>query len=61
MTPAWENGDNINIGSILKSLGYTESLTIPEYWLKESIESNYACPRCGSPCKCSAVIFYKVV
>lgn len=61
LTTAWKNGDNINIGSILRSLGYKESLTIPEYWHDDSIKNIYSCPRCGKPCHCSAVIFYKVI
>ena len=58
---AWKNGDTVNISGVLKSLGYTESVIINNYWYDDSQKNKYFCPRCGNPCSCSAVIYYKIV
>lgn len=59
---AWKNGDRINIGGILDSLGFKKYTEIENYWKDDSLKNGYACPVCGKPpCLCSAVIYTQSV
>jgi len=58
---AWKSTDGtINIEGILRRMGMSPHLEVPEYW-NQMVDSpgGHDCPVCGRPCKCSAVLYYK--
>jgi len=57
---AWKAGENTNLHHILTKLGFEKNKEILNYWKKDSLKKNYACPECGNPpCLCAAVIYRK--
>jgi ribosomal protein S18 acetylase RimI-like enzyme len=59
---AWKNGETINADKILSTLGFQPHIEIKSYWEADGIKNNYNGSACGPPpCKCSAVLYFKVV
>lgn len=54
---AWVSGQRESSPSVLEGLGFDVVAEIENYWLEESRLSDYSCPRCGSPCQCSARVY----
>ncbi len=57
ISPAWIDGDRIPADRLLRSLGFLPRERIPDYWLEDSLKRGYACPTCGNPCHCAAMIY----
>lgn len=54
---AWKPGDNINAGKTLEKNGFKKYKEVKNYYLKESLNTEFICPYCGETCYCS-VVFY---
>jgi ribosomal protein S18 acetylase RimI-like enzyme len=53
----WYDEDGCHIQGVVESLGFHKQGELSEFWHQDSIEHNYECPSCGSPCVCTAVTF----
>jgi len=58
VVPAWDDGQNLNIGGILSSNGYTHFLTEEDYWKKDCDSKMFSCPSRTDECVCK-VRWYK--
>jgi GNAT superfamily N-acetyltransferase len=57
---AWKSEQKINLGPLLLQFGFTEIISLVNFWREDSLAKKYACPACGGPpCTCDAVIFKK--
>lgn len=54
----WTDEDGCHIQTIFERNNFRTVCDIPDFWRKDSIESNYSCPSCGLPCRCTARIFF---
>lgn len=55
----WTDEEGCHIEKIFTRLGLTQVIQINNFWFKDSLELQYACPSCGNPCYCSAILFGK--
>jgi len=60
---AWKDvNGNANIGNLLKKTGMSPSIEIMGYWNRfVASPEGHDCPVCGRPCKCSAVLYMKLI
>jgi len=60
---AWKDiKGNVNIGSLLKKMGMLPSIEITGYWNRfVTSPGGHDCPVCGRPCKCSAVLYQRLI
>jgi ribosomal protein S18 acetylase RimI-like enzyme len=56
---AWKNGQAIPIGGVLERNGFSLCGQIDNFWEAESRRLGYVCPVCGTPCRCSAMLYLK--
>ena len=56
-SPAWIDRNRIPADPMLRALGFAPERRVPDYWLADSLERGYACPSCGRPCHCAAMIY----
>lgn len=61
ISPLWKHGSTINSDSVFRKNGFMPVLEIPNYWFEDSKSKAYSCPVCGFPCKCSCVIYEKIL
>jgi N-acetylglutamate synthase-like GNAT family acetyltransferase len=57
----WKSKKGINIAGLMQFYAFKQYKEIPNFWTADSIQKGYLCPECGNPCKCSAVIYTKVL
>ncbi len=59
---SWKSSNGTHIESILKKNYFKKVIEIPDYWKEDSIKKAYKCAVCGNPpCRCSAVIYIKLL
>lgn len=51
---AWKSARGIHVRSIAEAGGFTMLGEIQDYWA-----DGYHCPECGTPCRCSCVIYFR--
>ncbi|CAG5080342.1 GNAT family N-acetyltransferase [Parvicella tangerina] len=56
---AWERSDTgeVPLARLLKKFGFVQTSRKNSQWRQDSIGRGYACPSCGNPCECNAVVF----
>ncbi|MCB1651620.1 MAG: GNAT family N-acetyltransferase, partial [Alphaproteobacteria bacterium] len=52
--------ENVHIAPVLEACGFKQRAAFKEFWHAESLDQGYACPHCGHPCRCEAILFAKV-
>ena len=57
ISPAWIDRNRIAADPMLRALGFAPQRRVPDYWLADSLERGYACPCCGNPCRCAAMVY----
>jgi ribosomal protein S18 acetylase RimI-like enzyme len=58
----WRSAQGTNIQQLALKLGFESQAVLSDYWKTASLTGDYACPVCGAPpCRCSAVIFCKIL
>lgn len=55
---SWNCGDATGSNRLLESHGFDRHEAVDNYWLEESIATNFVCP-CGYPCTCTGVIYIR--
>jgi GNAT superfamily N-acetyltransferase len=58
---AWISGSAASSETLYRSLGFTFSDRVAEFYLEESRRDGWTCPSCRGPCHCAAAFFYKVL
>lgn len=57
---SWESKSKDSSASVLESFGFELLAKAENHWKSESLEKDYACPKCGEPpCSCSAFFYLK--
>lgn len=54
----WTDHQGCHIAGTLQSLGFRVTASMPDFWCEESKKKGYACPTCGTPCRCEATVFF---
>lgn len=54
ITIAWKHRGPITSDRLFNKAGFKSLAEIKGFWTVESIEKNYECPVCGTPCVCTA-------
>ena len=55
----WVSGHNIPVQGLATKYEFTNVAKHKNYWLEDSVENQYQCADCGSPCQCDAILFFK--
>jgi GNAT superfamily N-acetyltransferase len=58
---AWISGSVASSEALYRSLGFTFSGRVANFYLEESLGDGWICPTCRGPCHCAAAFFYKVL
>jgi ribosomal protein S18 acetylase RimI-like enzyme len=54
-TVGWESGQTHSGIRVFKTLGFEILGAIEEFWQVDDAKDDHQCPKCGFPCKCTAV------
>lgn len=57
---AWYDGYSVRVEKIVHQLGFKQLKVVPEFWYDDSLRRGYQCAICGHPCRCTAVLYYRV-
>lgn len=57
----WKSDECVNIQHMMDTFKFSELCELPEFWKVDSIKYGFQCPTCGHPCKCSAIIYSKLL
>jgi GNAT superfamily N-acetyltransferase len=60
-SPVWKSVNGINADRLLRRMGFVPSMEIEDYWYEDSLGVDDYCPVCGSPCRCSLLIYELLV
>jgi ribosomal protein S18 acetylase RimI-like enzyme len=57
VTVSWRSGRDGSSAGLFRRLGMREGPTVEQFYREESLRNGWACPVCGSPCRCAATLF----
>ncbi len=58
---SWVSGRPGGSAQLFRSLGFDEGPSVAEFYYEESLRDGWTCPADGNPCRCSAVLFSKLM
>jgi GNAT superfamily N-acetyltransferase len=58
---AWISGRPGSSEALYRSVGFSFSNRVADFYLAESIRDGWICPVCRGPCRCAAAFFYKLL
>jgi len=61
VTPVWKSTDYDKMASSLTAEGHFPIGEFREYWKEDSIKRGFQCEKCGHPCQCSMILYFKAL